>query len=109
VAFYTATEVRVIRRFPLGFETVCLIFTDTVQRDPPKMSDNPVTLEFLARLIRNVQDEMRDFREQMTVQTAILLRLETAQNLMAEQLRAIVRQHQRFDNRLRVLEERGAE
>jgi hypothetical protein len=80
------------------------------------MSENPVTLEFLARLIRNVQDEMRDFREQMTdfreqmtVQTAILLRLETAQNSMAEQLRAMVRQHQRFDNRLRALEERGAE
>jgi hypothetical protein len=73
------------------------------------MSDNPVTLEFLARLIRNLQEGMRDFREQMTVQTAILLRLETAQNSMAEQLRAMVRQHQRFDNRVRALEERGAE
>lgn len=71
------------------------------------MSDSPVTLELLARLIRNLQEEMHDFREQMTVQTAILLRLETAQNSMAEQLRAMVRQHQRFDNRLRALEERG--
>ena len=52
---------------------------------------------------------MREFRDQMTVQTAILLRLETAQNSMAEQLRAMVLQHQRFDNRLRALEERGAE
>ena len=80
------------------------------------MSDTPVTLELLARLIRGMQDEMRafcaemgDFREQLTVQTAILPRLETAQHSMAEQLRAMVRQHQRFDNRLRALEERGAE
>ncbi len=73
------------------------------------MSDNPVTLEFLARQIQSLQDQMHDFREQMTVQTAILLRVETAQNSMAEQLRAMVRQHQRFDNRLRALEERGAE
>jgi len=80
------------------------------------MSDNPVTLEFLARMIRGVQEEMRefradiaDFRDQMTVQTAILMRLETAQNSMAEQMRAMLLQHQRFNNRLRVLEERGAE
>lgn len=73
------------------------------------MSDAPVTLELLARLIRGMQDEMHDFREQLTVQTAILLRLETVQNSMAEQLRAMVRQHPRFDNRLRGLEERGAE
>ena len=53
------------------------------------MSDRGVTLEFLARLIRGLQDEMRDFRDQMTVQTAILLRVESAQNSMAEQLRAM--------------------
>jgi hypothetical protein len=80
------------------------------------MSDNQVSLELLARLIRGLQDDVRDMREemhelrdQMTVQTAILLRLETAQNSMAEQLRAMVRQHQRFDHRLRAVEERGAE
>lgn len=80
------------------------------------MSDNPVTLEFLARLIRGVQEDMRefradiaDFRDQMTVQSAILMRLETAQNSMAEQLRAMLLQHQRFNNGLRALEERGAE
>jgi hypothetical protein len=75
----------------------------------PNMSDNPVTLEFLARMIRGLQDDMHDFRDQMTVQTAILLRLETAQNSMAEQRRAMLVQHQRFNNRLRAVEERGAE
>jgi hypothetical protein len=69
------------------------------------MADETVTLDLLARLIRNVQAEMADFRDQLTVQTAILLRLETAQNSMAEQLRALVRQQQRTADRLRTLEE----
>jgi hypothetical protein len=69
------------------------------------MAEETVTLELLARLIRNVQAEMADFRDQLTVQTAILLRLETAQNSMAEQLRALVRQQQRTADRLRALEE----
>jgi hypothetical protein len=73
------------------------------------VSDNAVNLEFLARLIRGLQEEMHDFRDQMTVQTAILMRLEAAQNSMAEPLRTMVAQHQRFNNRLRALEERGAE
>jgi len=67
----------------------------------------------LARLIRGVQDDQRAFptelaelRDQMTVQTAILLRLETAQNSMAEQLRAMASQHQRTDRRLLALDER---
>ncbi|MGE5272132.1 MAG: hypothetical protein ACM3JG_20950 [Thiohalocapsa sp.] len=67
--------------------------------------EEAVTLELLAPLIRNVQAELAEFHEHMTVQTAILLRLETAQNSMAEQLRAMVRQHQRTDQRLRALEE----
>ena len=76
------------------------------------MPDETVTLELLGRLMRDMQadiqafrTEMAEFRDQMTVQTAILLRLETAQNSMAEQLRAMVRQHQRTDARLRALEE----
>ena len=69
------------------------------------MPEETVTLELLARLIRNVQAKMAEFRDRMTVQTAILLRLETAQNSMAEQLWAMVRQHQRTDERLRALEE----
>jgi len=77
------------------------------------MSEDTVTLELLARLIRGVQDDQRAFpielaelRDQMTVQTAILLRLETAQNSMAEQLRAMASQHQRTDRRLLALDER---
>jgi hypothetical protein len=60
------------------------------------MSDEAVNLDFLARQLQRVLEEQRefrtqlsDFRDQMTVQTAILMRLEAAQNSMAEQLRAM--------------------
>jgi uncharacterized protein involved in exopolysaccharide biosynthesis len=80
------------------------------------MAEETVTLELLGRLVPDMQAEMRDlraefrsemarFRDQMTVQTSILLRRETAQNSMAEQLRAMVRQHQRTHQRLRAFEE----
>jgi len=69
------------------------------------MPEETVTLELLARLIRNVQAGLADFRDQLMVQTAILLRQETAQNSMAEQLRVLVRQQQRTADRLRELEE----
>ena len=77
------------------------------------MSDQTVSLELLVRLIREMQADMRsfrtemaEFRDQMTVQTAILLRLEASQNAMSEQLRALVSQHQRADRRLLALDER---
>ena len=70
------------------------------------MSDEPVTLELLGRLVRDLQSQMTEFRDQLTVQTAILLRVESAQNTMAEQLRAMVSQHQRTDRRLLALDER---
>ena len=64
-------------------------------------------------MIRDVQGDMRtfrselaEFRDQMTVQTAILLRLEAGQNSMSEQLRAMASQHQRTDRRLLALDER---
>ena len=77
------------------------------------MSDDAVSLELLTRLIRDIQadirafrTEMAEFRDQMTVQTAILFRLEAGQNAMAEQLRAMASQHQRTDRRLLALDER---
>ncbi|MBV8888686.1 MAG: hypothetical protein JO305_03365 [Alphaproteobacteria bacterium] len=76
------------------------------------MPEDTITLELLGRLMRDMQadmrafrTELREFRDQVTVQTAILLRVETGQNTMAEQLRALVSQHQRTNERLRALEE----
>jgi hypothetical protein len=77
------------------------------------VSDQTVSLELPAGLSREMQADMRgfriemaEFRDQMTVQTAILLRLEASQNATAEQRRALVSQHQRTDRRLLALDER---
>lgn len=56
--------------------------------------------------MRAFRTEIAEFRDQMTVQTAILLRLGAGQNSMAEQLRAMASQHQRTDRRLPALDER---
>ena len=67
----------------------------------------------MARLISEMQSDMRsfrtemeEFRDQMTAQNAILLRLEASQNAMAEELRTMASQQQRTDRRLLALVER---
>ena len=70
------------------------------------MSEQPVTLELLGHLVRGLQEQMAEFRDQLTVQTAILLRLEGAQITIAEQLRAMTSQHQPTDGRLLALDDR---
>ncbi len=76
------------------------------------MSDETVTLEFLARQIRGMRDELLAVKEDINVLTAIALRLdrdaarrEARDEDMLAQMRAMVRQHQRFSERLRALEE----
>lgn len=77
------------------------------------MSDAPVTLEFLSRQITGLRDEVRSLRDDMSVLTAIVLRLDRdaarrddRDTDILNEMRAMVRQHQRFNERLRVLEER---
>jgi hypothetical protein len=77
------------------------------------MSDQPITLEFLSRQIVGLRDEVRSLVDQMGVLTAIVLRLDCDRARrderdtdMLNEMRAMVRQHQRF-NELRALEERG--
>jgi len=64
------------------------------------MSTEPetVTLAFLARQLRRLMDDVADMRDQMTVQTAILLRLETGQRSLESRL-------DRLTNRVRASEE----
>lgn len=73
----------------------------------------PVTLEFLARQIRGMRDDLLALREDMTVLTGIALRHERQLEHLNEthqatlnQISAMVRQHQRFSEHLRVLEEK---
>src|SRR5215472_16348762 len=76
------------------------------------MSEEKVTLDFLAHQIRGMRDDVLSLKEDMSVLTAIVLRLErdaarreARDEDMLTQMRAMVRQHQRFSERLRALEE----
>ena len=76
------------------------------------MSEEKVTLDFLAHHIRGMRDDVLSLKEDMSVLTAIVLQLErdaarreARDEDMLTQMRAMVRQHQRFSERLRALEE----
>jgi hypothetical protein len=73
-----------------------------------------VTLEFLGaqfeRLfaeLRTMRADQEAMRDDIRVLTAIVLRHEDSLKHMLEQIRAMVAQHQRFDARLRRLEEQA--
>ncbi len=79
------------------------------------MSDNPVTLDFLADQMRRLQVDVRMVRDDMDVVAAMvrrldhsIARLETTQALMLDELRAMHAQQQRTVARVRALEEQGA-
>jgi hypothetical protein len=69
------------------------------------MSEEPVTLEFIGRQLHAVLAEVASFRDDMRVLTEIVMRLESSHHRLAEQVSAMVRQHQRFNDRLRSLED----
>ena len=68
-----------------------------------------VTLEFLAAQIERVLAEQAAMRDDIRVLTAIVLRHENTLKDMLEQIRAMVAQHQRFNDRLRRLEDQPAQ
>ncbi len=76
------------------------------------MSEEKVTLDFLARQIRGMRDDVLSLKDDMAVLTTMVVRhdqefsrLNAKLDDMFNQMRAMVRQHQRFSERLRVLEE----
>jgi hypothetical protein len=80
------------------------------------MSDEPVTLEFLARQQQRLLEEMRigfrsmreelvAFRDDMTVLNAMVMRLDGTVGLVLTELRAMHSQHGRLANRVRRVEE----
>jgi hypothetical protein len=85
------------------------------------MSDETVTLEFVARQLRRVIDDIGALKDEMRIQTAVILRLEHDAThrdervaAMLNQMPVMVSQHLRFtdrlaglDDRLRSLEEEG--
>ena len=71
-----------------------------------------VTLEFVARQLERVLAEQAATRDDLRVLTSIVLRHETmisriedTMRATLDQMRAMLTQHQRFDARLRRLEE----
>jgi hypothetical protein len=76
------------------------------------MSDSSVTLDFLAEQMRRLQADIRPLRDDMDVVAAMVgrldhstTRLETAQGLVLDELRAMPGQQQRTAARVRALEE----
>lgn len=67
-----------------------------------------VTLEFLGAQMERMLARQESLQEDMHVLTAIVLRHENTLVDMLQQVRAMVAQHQRFNDRLRRLEEQPA-
>jgi chromosome segregation ATPase len=80
------------------------------------MTDEPITLEFLARQqqrlleeMSSMRDEMGTMRDDMQVLTAMVMRLDGTVGLVLTELRAMHSQHSRLANRVRRLEEQRDE
>ena len=69
------------------------------------MSEERVTLDFIGKQIERVIAKQSSMRDDLRVLTTIVLRLEGTPNGVLDQLHAMVSHHQRFDARLRRLEE----
>ncbi len=69
----------------------------------------PVTLEFLGAQMERMLTEQAAMRDDIRVLTAIVLRHENTLVDMLQQIRAMVAQHQRFNDRLRRLEDQPAQ
>lgn len=69
------------------------------------MSEQPITLEFLARQQARILDEMASFRDDLTVLTAIAMRVEGAVSALTTEVRAMHSRHSRLERRVRALEE----
>ncbi len=72
------------------------------------MAEN-VTLEFLGAQMERMLARQDALQEDMRVLTAIVLRHENTLIDMLQQIRTMVAQHQRFNDRLRRLEEQPAQ
>jgi hypothetical protein len=72
------------------------------------MAEN-VTLEFIAKQLDRLIADQAEMRDDIRVLTAIVLRHENTLKDILDQISAMVRQHARFNDRLRRLEEQPAQ
>ena len=64
-----------------------------------------VDLAYVGRALQRLTSEVASLRDDMHVLTAIVQRLDNSQGRILEEIRAMHRQHSRFGQRLRHLEE----
>jgi len=72
------------------------------------MAEN-VTLEFLGAQMERMRDDIGALRDDIKVLTTIVLRHDKTLTDMLTQIRAMVSQHSRFNDRFRRLEEHSAQ
>jgi uncharacterized protein YigA (DUF484 family) len=72
------------------------------------MAEN-VTLEFLRAQMERMREDINSLRDEIRVLSTIVLRHDNTLTEILQQIRAMVAQHSRFNDRLRRLEERPAE
>ena len=65
----------------------------------------PLDPAYIGRALQRLTSDMAALRDEMRVQTAMILRQDGTLNAVLEQLRAMVAQHQRTAERVRQLEE----
>lgn len=70
------------------------------------MSEDPIDFAYIGRALQRLTHEVATMRDQMTVQTAIILRHEDTLKGILEQVTAMVRQNARIVDQLRAVEER---
>lgn len=68
------------------------------------MTDEPVSLELLATLLRRMQTDQAAMRDDLAVQFAMLQRIDGTLSGMTGELRAMHSQHARMGARVRELE-----
>jgi septal ring factor EnvC (AmiA/AmiB activator) len=66
------------------------------------MSDT-ITLDFLGRQLAKLLDEVAEFRDQLTVLTAISMRVEASVTSLTIEVRAMHSQHSRLERRVEAL------
>ena len=72
------------------------------------MSEAQPSLELLMRQQKRMLDEFADFRDQLTVLTAICMRVKGAVTALTTEVRAMHSRHTRLANRVTELEQEAA-
>jgi septal ring factor EnvC (AmiA/AmiB activator) len=68
------------------------------------MSDT-ITLDFIGRQLAKLLDEMAEFRDQLTILTAISMRVEASVTSLTTEVRAMHSRHARLERRVDTLED----